>query len=139
MAFDESSLKVTDGRAGTIVDQDVQRRFESTCANWQGKALPGEHSDKNKNMLGSLLGISAGHISVPKFEVGLMPGLQMAAKGTWLVAVVQACPFILHRDSGSNGRVKEDLSEFAASMTLTMTMTLREVQPSVDRGQASQV
>ena len=57
MAFDERSLKDTEGRAGAAVDQDVQRFFVSTWAKinyaqpldkqvyWQCKSLLAEHSD----------------------------------------------------------------------------------------------
>lgn len=106
VAFDESSLKVTQGRAGIVADEGVANIVVARCGGlFADPARPDpevmfdghtivDYAELKQSMSVSLFGVAAGHTSGSKFEIGLMPNVRIASKGTRFVATLQARPLI---------------------------------------------
>ena len=104
-AFDESSLKVTEGRAAVPLEPEVIPSLLERCKTWvkPNGVVQFTASTANKDTSkyqalfsvrngGSSFGIAAGTTSRPSYEVGQMPCLRAQSKGLRSVVVVQLRP-----------------------------------------------
>ena len=160
IAFDESSLKVTEGRAGIPVTPELHKTIARACKSlvpnykepvWFDSQMMGEthktlFPDLHSNLCAQLFGFAAAHLSVAKFELGLMPTLRFAGKGTRIVALVQPRPLVKHLQAQQpKGKVtiqmmmnwlevasKEDLGNLMASTAADQSMPRSVVIGTVD-------
>ena len=106
-AFDQSSLKVTDGRAQIPVPGEVAHllleRFKAmvpaTDFVMELSQIASDYKSKfpglNDNLLAASFGIAAGHRAVAKYEVGQMPCLRVATQGMREYVFVQLRPLVM--------------------------------------------
>ena len=112
-AFDESSLKVTEGRAHKELPPEAGAWLSEACKRLVPKGTWGKYklffdvaafgvnvaNDEKlqkvrANMAPSAFGIISGHISSAKYELASMPCLRMAAKGIRVVGMIMLRPLL---------------------------------------------
>lgn len=108
-AFDDSSLKVTDGRAHYPMPAEVALAASAACQKLIPEGVQGDprrHIELSMNgryamymgrypnfeqcMVASSFGIAAAHVSIARFELHMLPCLRATLRGTRLVGIVNA-------------------------------------------------